>query len=332
MGNKKATMETFDSLDDAYRFLISSVLSSGRFVAPRFDRTLEVTAFSFTLGNVRRRLIENNARRLSLPLAIGEFCWHVSGSDDVRFIEYYARRWKEFAEHGSTVRGSCYGHRIFSPGPDGRSQWQRIRDLLRKDFDSRRAVLIFHEQTSDFVEDKDISCATAMQFLVRDSQLHAIVFMRSNDVIWGLPYDVFLFTMLQELLACELNLQLGTYTHVVGSLHIYERHFALAERIVRPSFAPAIEMPTMEQHTQLEDFLRLESRLRTSPSISLQNEMKLHSYWHELLRVLEWFRHVKSDRGGRDFVSTFPSDSLYSGLLSHSGSRRWDESSSTAMG
>jgi len=311
-------MERFDSLDDAYKFLVSSVLSGGRFVAPRLDRTLELTPFSFTLKNVRRRLIENGARRWSLPLAIGEFCWHVSGSDDVRFIEYYARRWKEFAENGSTVRGSCYGHRIFNPGADGRSQWQRICELLRKDINSRRAILIFHEQGSDLLAEKDIPCASTMQFLVRDSQLHAIVFMRSNDAIWGLPYDVFLFTMFQELLACELNLPLGTYTHVVGSLHIYERHFAQAERIVSLPFSPAIEMPSMEQHTQLRDFLRLESRLRTSASSNLQNEMRLHSYWHELLRVLEWFRHVKGAWGIHNFSHTFPSDSLYSSLLAHS--------------
>ena len=44
-----------------------------------------------------------------------------------------------------------------------------------------------------------------MQFFVRSGALHAITHMRSNDIILGSPYDIFFFTMLQEMMAVALE-------------------------------------------------------------------------------------------------------------------------------
>jgi len=156
-----------------------------------------------------------------------------------------------------------------------------------------------------------------MQFLVRDSKLHAIVYMRSNDAIWGLPYDVFLFTMLQELLASELGLQLGTYTHTVGSLHLYEKHFDLAQKIVGGQIVPADEMPAMEQYGQLSSFLVLEARLRTGASVDSQEKLSLHPYWRDLLSVLEWFRYAKEAGGYARASDRIPLHSPYRAFLSN---------------
>ncbi len=55
----------------------------------------------------------------------------------------------------------------------------------------------------------------------RGSNLHMSVTMRSNDAYMGLPHDVFCFTMLQEMVAKTLGLELGEYYHYVGSMHLY---------------------------------------------------------------------------------------------------------------
>jgi thymidylate synthase len=306
-----------ESLDELQSWVLSSLLTEGHQTKPRGLETLELFPVTFTLTEPRNRCVANPERRWNLPLAIGEFCWHVSGSNELQFIEYYAKRWREFAEDGSTVRGSCYGHRIFKQPSDGRSQWQQIVELLREDPQSRRAVLNFQGRTEDLVTDKDVPCANTMQFLVRDSRLHAIVSMRSNDAIWGLPYDVFLFTMFQELLASELGLALGNYTHTVGSLHLYERHFDLAQRIVGVPVVPAEEMPAMEQYCQLQSFLDLEARLRTGANIDPHEKQSLHPYWRELLSVLEWFRHAKEAGGYERASDTIPPHSPYRAFLSN---------------
>ena len=49
--------------------------------------------------------------------------------------------------------------------------------------------------------------------------------MRSNDLWLGFPYDVFQFTCMQVLMSMELGIELGSYTHIAGSLHMYKRDF-----------------------------------------------------------------------------------------------------------
>jgi thymidylate synthase len=75
--------------------------------------------------------------------------------------------------------------------------------------------------------------------------------MRSTDLIFGLANDVPAFTFMQEMMAFELGLELGAYIHVSNSLHIYERHFEMCEKILegfpnyteRPVAMPPITLP-----------------------------------------------------------------------------------------
>jgi thymidylate synthase len=47
--------------------------------------------------------------------------------------------------------------------------------------------------------------------------------MRSNDLQRGLPYNFVQFTCLQEVMAGWLGVEVGTYSHISDSLHIYEK-------------------------------------------------------------------------------------------------------------
>ena len=76
-------------------------------------------------------------------------------------------------------------------------------------------------------------CTCALQFLVRKGKLDLIVYMRSNDVIKGLTHDIFCFTMLQEIAARRLSVELGTYRHCVGSLHLYLSDGEIAQSFLR---------------------------------------------------------------------------------------------------
>jgi thymidylate synthase len=110
--------------------------------------------------------------------------------------------------------------------------------------------------------------------------------MRSNDAILGLPYDVFLFTMLQELLACELGITLGVYHHVAGSLHIYERNLELGQRIVDAGPGSEFQMPPMNSPTEIPTFLFFEDLIRRGGAQSSSEFSGLSPFWHDLLTVL----------------------------------------------
>ena len=45
--------------------------------------------------------------------------------------------------------------------------------------------------------------------------------MRSNDIVFGLPYNFLQFTFLQEIIAGWLNVDVGEYMHISDSLHMY---------------------------------------------------------------------------------------------------------------
>ena len=149
---------------------------------------------------------------------------------------------------------------------------------------------------------KDVACTTSIQFLLRSNQLHAIVTMRSNDAIWGLPYDVFLFSMLQELFAAQIGVQLGNYYHFAASLHLYKKHMSLAEDILTVADDPSPPMPPMEATEQLPLFLQGEQSLRSgTPLADLGDLASLAPYWRTLLEPLESLRQRKynpSDRPG----------------------------------
>ncbi len=67
--------------------------------------------------------------------------------------------------------------------------------------------------------------------------------MRSNDLILGTPTDVAFFCLLQIQMLEHLRkyypeLELGTYTHIAHSLHLYQRHFNLVSEMLQKSFNP----------------------------------------------------------------------------------------------
>ena len=72
-----------------------------------------------------------------------------------------------------------------------------------------------------------VEAAIALQFFIRDDKLQLVANMRSSDLVLGISYDVPAFTFLQELMARELGIEVGTYIHVSNSLHVYEKHFDL---------------------------------------------------------------------------------------------------------
>ena len=61
--------------------------------------------------------------------------------------------------------------------------------------------------------------------------------MRSNDIIFGMCNDVFNFALFQQLMLNELreiypDLELGSYYHIAGSLHLYEMHYEMRDNIL----------------------------------------------------------------------------------------------------
>ena len=302
---------SFGSLDELQRWAFERLLADGSQVSPRGLSTVEISPVELSLVNPRRRLLTSGARKWNLPLAVGEFCWHVSASNELSFIRYYSSRWIEFTEDEQTIRGSCYGYRLFQPQGSAPSQWKVAQSLLRRDPLSRRAVLLMAQPLSmNDLDAKDVACSSSIQFLVRNGRLDALLHMRSNDAYWGLPYDVFFFTMLQELFATELGLELGVYHHSVGSLHLYSRHVEHARKVLKDTKWLDLEMPKMSGVDELSQFLAAERALRGGDSDAPLYVRTLPAYWRSLAQVLAHFASIR-EVANAPSIGDFASESVY---------------------
>lgn len=170
-----------------------------------------------------RNIMKNTIRNLPMRYCIGELLWYLSGNNSLSAIQKYSKNWDRMSDDGETVN-SNYGALI--QWEHGFNQLTMCEEILRKDPTSRQAV-IHLKPARDIISEptKDLPCTVCLQYIIRQNKLYATTYMRSNDLWMGFPYDVFQFTCLQILLAMRLNIDLGTYTHIAGSLHLYERNY-----------------------------------------------------------------------------------------------------------
>lgn len=165
---------------------------------------------------------------------------------------------------------------------------------MHSDPDSRRAVIPIYSPPDIGTDSNDIPCTTTLQFLIRSGCLNMITTMRSNDIYLGLPYDVFNFTMLQELVACRLGVKLGTYHHFVGSMHYYDRDSEKINAIITGHSETIEDMPEMNPVTiekELENFFDFEEQLRLTGKTTIA----VSAYFQPLAQVLLAYRQ-KLDR------------------------------------
>jgi thymidylate synthase len=210
----------------------------------------EITDFSFTVENPLSCLYDNKRRGSQSKYIAAEFIWYFSGRRDLEFIEKYASFWKHVANPDGTLN-SAYGHLLFNrKNEHGKTQWQWAYDSLVADKDTRQAIMHFNTPDHQRDGNKDFVCTLSGNFHIRENKLNLTINMRSNDAILGTATDVAFFCVLQIQMWYLLqekypNLELGTYTHYVHSMHIYERHFELVKEMLAEEFVP-VKIPTME--------------------------------------------------------------------------------------
>ena len=166
-----------------------------------------------------KNILKSNIRNMPMKYAVGELLWYLSGSNRLDAIKKYSKAWESLSDDGETVN-SAYGYRIFEQF--GFDQWEYVKGLLKKDPNTRQAVIHIKDASNKLT--KDTPCTVSLQFLLRNGQLNLTTYMRSNDIWLGFPYDVFSFTCMQILMAFELGVEIGEYTHIAGSLHLYTRN------------------------------------------------------------------------------------------------------------
>lgn len=201
----------FDTFHHAYSHVLRGLIDE-----PDYRNSLrgfssrERIGVHYRLRAADQRIPFVPARKLNIVFNFAESLWYLSGRDDLDFIAYYAPSIRKYSADGIRLTGTAYGRAFF--GDDERpNQWKSVVAQLRDDADSKRAVLqIFRGEELAVPGNPDVSCTLGLQFMLRGDALHGVGFMRANDAYRGMSSDVFSFTLIQEMLARELGVRVGS--------------------------------------------------------------------------------------------------------------------------
>jgi thymidylate synthase len=153
---------------------------------------------------------------------VAEWLWMMFGHSNVESIAQYNSIIRQFSDDGVWLTGAY--------GPHVRGQLPRVLSKLKADSTTRQAVIVMPRP---MVETKDEPCTLSWHFMIRNGALNCVVNMRSSDIWLGVPYDVFSFTMLQNCIAGELHVPIGSFTLNCASSHLYDRDHEKAVEIYR---------------------------------------------------------------------------------------------------
>lgn len=194
----------------------------------QIGNTKELLNKQFTLTDLSNNVLTLECRHKAMLYAIGELIWYWSGRNDVDFIDHFSKFWRNISDDGKTAN-SAYGYIVkYKHGFD---QLECVINELRRNPNSRRAVININTPSMYRMVTRDTQCTMFLQYYIRDNKLHSTATMRSNDFIKGLTFDITYFTELQKYIAHRLGLECGTYTHFDTSFHTYDSDAELLEKI-----------------------------------------------------------------------------------------------------
>ena len=211
----------FYNANEAFEYFYKTISKHGI----KFADTKALFNIGFIIHKPMLNNIITEKRKWSKEYAEAEWQWYLSGDPNINKLgEIYGKIpgiWKRMADNKGNVN-SNYGW-----------QWQRnkqlakVISLLKREKYTRQATISIYDGKEIDKYTNDTPCTYAVQFTIVDNRLNMCVTMRSNDLWYGFCNDQYCFSKLQELVAKEINMDVGSYYHFAHNLHIYNDKLGL---------------------------------------------------------------------------------------------------------
>lgn len=169
----------------------------------------------FTLKYPDRNEIDLPWRNWNKKYADKEWEWYLSKDRNAKDISKSAPIWKNHMDEKGNVN-SNYGYQW-----NRNNQYDKVVEMLKKDKETRRAILTIYDGKEIEDYEKDTPCTISVGFYIDKGYLNMSVIMRSNDLWYGFCNDQYCFSNLQKDICKELNLPIGEYYHYTMNMHIY---------------------------------------------------------------------------------------------------------------
>lgn len=231
-------MKTFTNLDEAYREVLKEVWTKFEYeTSPRGLPIRELVDYQFKVLNPTSAPIvtaDVERNKVIADYTAKEVELYNSGSDKVADFAKASKFWEKLANPDGTIN-SAYGFLIWKNysctsrfSGDAKTPWEWSRDSLLQDKNTRQAIMRFSLPEHQWMGNKDQTCTMHGNWLIRNNKLNLSIIMRSQDMVKGAVYDWPWFCSLIDKMLVELKpvypeLEKGTYTHFVHSIHAYTK-------------------------------------------------------------------------------------------------------------
>lgn len=285
-------------VNEVYTDMIWAIMGEGELIgtdwhgaadkAPTVTRELHPATIE--ISNIRRKLV--TSRVINVTFALAEVLWILLGRDDVDMLQHYNSNIDSFSDNGDTFN-AAYGRRMrISFGVD---QLDDVVHILQRDPNSRQATIVLSDPRKDssIHITKDRACNVLSHLMIRGGKLDWMQIIRSNDAVWGTPYNWMQWMHMQEYVADRLGVEPGSYYHVVDSLHIYEHHFAEANTIKHNDLYDILgeDHPPFVQYN-LQTLQAMEADIRLHGSVAVA--MNLPACWQVAMGMFIAHKHYKN--------------------------------------
>ena len=179
-------------------------------------------------------------KKLHIRSILHELLWFLSGETNIQYLQDNGVSiWNDWATDSGEL-GPVYG-----------AQWRRwqgndeqtfdqisaLVDGLKNNPDSRRHIIsgwnvaLLPDETKKPWENAEAGlmalppCHLLYQFYVAEGKLSASLYIRSNDLFLGNPYNTASLAFLTHMLAQQCDLDVGEIVMSIGDAHIYSNHF-----------------------------------------------------------------------------------------------------------
>ena len=244
----------------AYLDLLQDVMANG---TDKGDRTGTGTRSVFG-RQVRYNLADGfpllTTKKLHIRSILHELLWFLQGDTNIQYLkDNGVSIWDAWATPEGEL-GPVYGaqwRKWKGENGDTHDQIAALVDSLKNNPNSRRHIIsgwnvaLLPDESKKPQENAEAGlmalppCHLLYQFYVAEGKLSASLYIRSNDLFLGNPYNTASLAFLTHMLAQQCDLGVGEIVISIGDAHIYTNHF---EQVAMQVNRTPGHLPTLKIH------------------------------------------------------------------------------------
>jgi len=169
-----------------------------------------------------------------------EMMWFLRGDTNIGYLnDRGVKIWDAWADKDGNL-GPVYGKQWVNwQGANGNTfnQIQNVVDSIKENPDSRRHI-VNAWNVSEISEMALPPCHMFFQFYVAENRLSCQLYVRSNDLFLGAPFNIGQYSLLLMMMSQQCDLEPGELVYTIGDAHVYLNHLdQIDEQLLREPYS-----------------------------------------------------------------------------------------------